>query len=318
LVCSSRQLGSFRQLALDVRTNLVYVSRKNRKVGAAERTAVRGGQLDFIEDPTAAGILNAGTLNLTDSIVMHNLARVVAGGIFNSGSAVVIRSSIIDNGGLGIGGFQNTGTAIIQDSTISSNGGTIGGGILNEGIMTITNSTVANNAANPFGSGGGIANGGTLKITNSTISGNVATTFSRGGGIASGGGLEMQNTILALNILSPFAMFGPDCSGTITSLGNNLIGDLSGCDINLLPTDLIGDPGLRAFMDNGTPGNGHFPLLPTSQAIDAGNNDVCPKRDQLGRRRVGPCDIGAIRFLDGVDRKHKEQDDHQDTAEAFR
>src|SRR5919108_621659 len=57
-----------------------------------------------------------------------------------------------------------------------------------------------------------------------------------------------------------------------------------------------GDPGLGAFTDDGTPGHGHFPLLPTSQAIDAGNDAVCPDTDQLGQPRVGPCDIGAIEF----------------------
>ena len=87
----------------------------------------------------------------------------------------------------------------------------------------------------------------------------------------------------------------------ITSLGNNIIGDPTGCDITLLPNDLTGDPGLDAFTDNGTPGNGHFPLLETSRAIDAVNNEVCFSNpvlatDQIGNPRVGICDIGAIEF----------------------
>jgi len=87
----------------------------------------------------------------------------------------------------------------------------------------------------------------------------------------------------------------------VTSLGNNLIGDPTGCTITMQGTDLTGNPGLDTFTDNGTPGNGHFPLLPTSRAIDAGNDAVCPKRDQLGEKRVGPCDIGAISFRDTDD-----------------
>jgi hypothetical protein len=82
----------------------------------------------------------------------------------------------------------------------------------------------------------------------------------------------------------------------VNSLGTNLIGDPTGCAITLLPTDLTGDPGLGDFTDDGTPGNGHFPLLPGSPAIDAGNDAFCPPTDQLGQRRVGPCDIGAIEF----------------------
>ncbi|HSX81290.1 MAG TPA: choice-of-anchor Q domain-containing protein [Candidatus Saccharimonadia bacterium] len=64
--------------------------------------------------------------------------------------------------------------------------------------------------------------------------------------------------------------------------------------------------------DDGTPGHGYFPLLPGSPAIDAGNDAACPSTDQLGQRRVGPCDIGAIRFLDTDDRQHDEDDDQHD------
>jgi hypothetical protein len=61
-------------------------------------------------------------------------------------------------------------------------------------------------------------------------------------------------------------------------------------------------------MDDGTPGNGHFPLLPDSQAIDTGNNDVCPDTDQLDNSRTvdgdgdgtAVCDIGAIEFQPAV------------------
>ena len=91
------------------------------------------------------------------------------------------------------------------------------------------------------------------------------------------------------------------CSSTVTSLGWNLIADPTHCPIALQPTDLTGDPGLDTFTDDGTPGNGHFPLLPSSQAIDAGNSPACPRTDQLGQRRIGRCDIGAVRLLDGSD-----------------
>jgi hypothetical protein len=79
-------------------------------------------------------------------------------------------------------------------------------------------------------------------------------------------------------------------------LGNNLIGDPTGCTIDLQPSDLTGDPGLGDFTDDGTPGNGHFPLLTGSPAIDAGNPDMCPATDQLGVPRVGGCDIGSVNF----------------------
>ena len=116
----------------------------------------------------------------------------------------------------------------------------------------------------------------------------------------------LQNTILARNDADVPGQIAPsDCTGPVTSLGNNLIGN-TGYTITVQPTDLTGDPGLGTFTDNGTPGNGHFPLLSSSQAIDAGNNAVCFRKDQLGRRRVGPCDIGSITLQDKDDHQHEE------------
>ena len=86
--------------------------------------------------------------------------------------------------------------------------------------------------------------------------------------------------------------------GGVTSLGTNLFGNATGCLLTRPQggRDLTGAPGLGAFTDDGTPGHGHFPLLPTSQAINAGQDAACPDTDQLGQPRLGPCDIGAIEF----------------------
>jgi hypothetical protein len=108
-----------------------------------------------------------------------------------------------------------------------------------------------------------------------------------------GGQLVLLNTILAHNTIEGQ---GPDCFGPVPSLGTNLVGDPTGCTITLQPTDLTGDPSLGDFTDDGTPGNGHVPLLPGSRAIDAGNDAFCLPTDQLGQPRVGRCDIGAIEF----------------------
>jgi hypothetical protein len=80
--------------------------------------------------------------------------------------------------------------------------------------VTLTNTTVAENHGGVFGPGG-IRNGGT-------------------------GTVVLQNTIIARNDFDG----GPsDCSGPVTSLGNNLIGDPTGCTIILQPTDLTGTLG---------------------------------------------------------------------------
>jgi hypothetical protein len=185
-----------------------------------------------------------------------------------------------------------------------------GGGLWNvDGVLMLTNTTVARNLASGTApdSGGGLRNeSGTTRILNSTVVENsIGPSLGRGAGgiFTRGGSVEVQNTILARNTRSLSGQTS-DCAGPITSLGNNLIGDPMGCTITLQATDLMGDPGLDAFTDNGRPGKGHFPLLSTSQAIDAGNDAVCPKRDQLRKRRVGPCDIGAIEFQDQDDQDH--------------
>jgi hypothetical protein len=193
--------------------------------------------------------------------------------------------------------------ANITNTDISGNTAIGGAGIENlDGILNLTNSTISNNTAHdPQGTfaevGGGISNSlGIVTITNSTISGNHA---SLGGGISNdfdpgAGPVSLQNTILALNTAS---RFGQDRFGDIKTVGNNLIGDTTGnCRISLLPSDLTGDPGLGDFTDDGTPGNGHFPILAGSQVIDAANQDACPATDQLGSPRVGICDMGSVEF----------------------
>jgi len=79
--------------------------------------------------------------------------------------------------------------------------------------------------------------GGRISMTNSTVRENHSGIFGlngfRAGGIANNdtGVLQLQNTIVAGNTISG-SFAGPDCSGTITSIGNNLMGDPSGCTID--------------------------------------------------------------------------------------
>ena len=225
------------------------------------------------------GIFSSGPLTIRNSTLVRNPSSALGGGIFlsDSGRLTLANSAIFANSAPGAGGGLNTsGTAAIINTTFARNSATTGGGIFNTapGVTMITNTTIADNQS--FAGGGGIAN----------------DQFSTGGVVV------LLNTVLARNLGQ-----APDCSVSVTSQGNNLIGDPTGCTITLLPSDLTGDPGLDAFTDNDRPGNGHFPLLPTSQAIDTGNDAACPRRDQLGQRRlnirgVGTsiCDIGAIEF----------------------
>jgi hypothetical protein len=151
------------------------------------------------------------------------------------------------------------------------------------------------------GSGGGIRNSGTLTVTNSTLSANAAsaggqTHNSFGGGIDNSNALDLRNTLVAGNT----AATSPDLSGSVSSLGHNLIGDGTGGS-GFIATDLVGtsanpiDPRLGPLQDNGGP-TLTLALMPGSPAIDAGDNTDGPAFDQRGFARIvgGAIDIGAF------------------------
>jgi hypothetical protein len=249
-------------------------------------------------------IVNEGTIFLAD-VKIHDNNRTIGGGggIANFGVANITNTSISRNGVVAEGGgISNAGVMTIANSTVTDNVSigtrqTAAGGILNIGTLHIVSSTIARNssAAGSGVFGGGIENRGNLTVLNSTITANDASV---GGGIFNTRGtVELRNTIVAGNTVPNHpSAGGPDCAGEIISLGNNLIGDPSGCSIALQPSDLTGDAGLGTFIDDGAPGHGRFRLLAGSPAIDSGNDSACFPRDQLGTPRLDRCDIGAVEF----------------------
>jgi hypothetical protein len=227
----------------------------------------------------------AGVVTITDSLFVHNIAHVGGGGLDVMGGIVTVtrstfRNNVSQGGGGAIenGTFASSGEVHIQESAIYGNLSETGAGaIVNWSTMEVVNTTIAaNGAIGPFLGALGILNiGGTLAVTNSTIAEN-RTPFTRPQpAIANQGGVvTLANTIIAGNTT--------DCTGTITSLEANLIGDPTGCGITLQRQDRTGDPGLSVLQDNGQAGSAHYDLLPTSQALDAGKGSACPKVDQLG------------------------------------
>lgn len=222
------------------------------------------------------------------------------------------------------GGIANFGTLSIAYSTVHDNHagievgdagkgiGADGGGIYNAGILIVTNSTISSNSAgNGYcithggyptcggpGDGGGIANLGTLRLDNATIANNQPGTakneqyqpyFGSGGGIANEGGTTLKNSIIASNEVT-------DCSGTLTSLGNNIAQNVTGCAIRGNYSRWSAH--LGSLTDNGGPTLTHA-LASNSAAIDAGDcTDSTGKTiavDQRGEPRPqgDGCDIGA-------------------------
>ncbi len=263
----------------------------------------------------AIEIRSGSTMAVNNSLFTDNCARS-APAIDGEGTWNISNSTFSNHGGW----FESPFVAGV-DCKIDAYGG--GGTMyMQHTDATITNSTFLDNESD----GGGAIHGwyGTLNITNSTFSGNTATstyysggalelvmvdavvknsTFTNntsvnnpGGAVAvySGASLTIENSIIAGNS----GVGGADCSGIVTSLGNTLLGDVTGCTYTTGVGDLSGAPGLDVYTDDGTPGNGHYPLLATSQAVDAGNNATCASDDQLGTLRPigGSCDMGAIEY----------------------
>jgi predicted outer membrane repeat protein len=293
--------------------------------------------------------VSTANLDLSDSIFTNNQGVSSCGAtIFLAGSTTsnIVRSTFDSNdsteGHAGAIHYYGDGPHTIEDSVFQDNtSATYGGAIYSNGQVTlldITGSTFSGNSA--VDEAGAIYSERDLRITNSTISGNSA---SRGGAIYSisstgnisfnnvtvtqntasnyGGGLytfwagtsTLRNTIIAENTATTG---GSDCynSGTITSSGYNLIGDIDDCSMTLDATDQYGDssgsgvldPELDVLADNGGDTWTHA-LLSTSPAINAGDPAGCTDADgivltydQRGSpysRTVGSaCDIGAYEY----------------------
>jgi CSLREA domain-containing protein len=225
----------------------------------------------------AGGLLAAGAVTLTNSIVSGNTVDGQGGGIVNVQTVNIINSTVSGN-------------------SANTNGGGIGsvGSSMYPAAVNVYNATITNNQAdadfNGSGQGGGIYNG-------------AFSTFT------------FQNTILAANaetaMLSTFWVpVTGECAGTIVSNGFNLMEDYdtSHCTVMGAAPPLV-DPHLAPLADNGGSTQTHA-LLAGSPAIDAGNLGGC--RDPFGvliptdqrgfKRPVNGgvnglrCDIGAFEY----------------------
>ncbi len=251
---------------------------------------------------SGGGIRNRGTLSLTAATLSGNVTGIDGGGILNLGILTLTSSTVSGNTATGDGGgiFNGSGnTLTVTASTVTNNNttgtGSDGGGIFNAGSATLTNSTITDNTANDAGGGIFNATGATATINNATISNNTGTT-GNGDGILNSGAATLTNTIVANNV-------GNNCSGGITSGGNNL-DSANTCGFAAAGDVTNQNPLLGVLASNGGPTQTRA-LSVGSPAIDAGNNAMCPATDQRGVARpfpvAGICDIGAFESTPGVD-----------------
>ena len=294
-------------------------------------TFTGGGGVGAANTGRGGAVLNAGTLTVTDCTFTGNRAAIgaaLASGYSTQSSSLVMQRCVISgnisDAGHG-GGVANvaineqTATASIEDCAITGNSTTgNAGGVYNVGSvgtanMTLKQCTIANNVAQSHG--GGVHNVTTspaaanLTLTHCTLTGNTASF--------QGGGLAQQQTspgtsttsLVSCIIAGNTALFTPDVrsiSGTMTSLGTNLIGTITSSFVNWLGSDLTGV--LAAPLDARLAPLGNYggftqtcPPLLDSPALDAAPAPAFPT-DQRGQPRLRDgdgngselADIGAV------------------------
>src|ERR1700730_10000714 len=267
------------------------------------------------------------------------------GGIYVANADLSIHSSTIagnqasasatpDSVGFGGGIFNEIGGRVwLTNSSVIENvvhGAGGGGGIQNNARMTVESSTVGGNTAGTFG--GGISNSGALFLQGVTLTanftdslealdfeGNVDFPSCAPACLGSGGGL-WDSTSATVQIATAVAALNQgsqnlDCDGVLVSEGHNALGTSAGCTLSPSPElhgknphDQINlNPGLADLLDNGEPGEAHYPLLAGSPVIDTGGpvGRECTRHDQIGESRVNAepgrehpvlCDVGAIEY----------------------
>lgn len=257
-----------------------------------------------------------GTLILNNVRISDNSS--VGSTIYFLGTNLTIRDSRVDNNtGAGLRVADTNSTATVINTFFYSNTSTFdAGAILNAGTLKIVNSTISGNMAGE--NGGGISTSGAAELYNVTLTNNQADSNADGSGAGGGvyvsaGTLVARNTIIANNLADASATHGPDCSGTISSLGHNLVEDTTDCVISGISTgNLLGvDPVLGPLQNNGGQTLTHA-LLSSSPAIDAGDpggcldhNNALVTTDQRGYARPidgdgngsSRCDMGAFERL---------------------
>jgi hypothetical protein len=216
---------------------------------------------NFARLAPAGGIFNgSGTLTIVRSTIERNEGVEGTGGIENRGGMLSISDSMIsENFGQFTGGVSNfSGELTIADSTFFNNTGGVVSAIDAGAVARISRTSIVGNRVGfgVFLGGSAIVGGNETSIENTTIVGNVAN-LPLGACCAVVGGVlinstiadnvgtagqvafaTLQNTIVDRTGFT--AGVGPDCRSGITSLGNNIIGDPSGCVDALQASDRTG------------------------------------------------------------------------------
>ncbi|HEX6616231.1 MAG TPA: choice-of-anchor Q domain-containing protein [Gemmatimonadales bacterium] len=293
-------------------------------VGSGRTVNLTGLTLTGGLSSDGAGILNAGTLTVSNSTITQNESTANGGGITNTGTLTLVATTVsANNAQQSGGGIYSSGSLTVQRSTLFGNFAVAdGGGIYATAASArIFASTISGNVVGAGGParGGGIYADGSLLLRSSTVTLNSAEGTGFGGGIfATNDFATVANSIVAGNTAGSA---GHDCdeADRFISLGYNLTTEYGGCDAFGAATDLkvaflsqvFTDVLDRTLQDNGGPTATHA-LIERGRPVDAG---YCPGEtaDQRGLARpideplrpnvADGCDIGAFEWRPAVTRK---------------
>lgn len=220
----------------------VFGGRDEDAAAAGDLDIAFNGRLTITGTGAEVSIIDAGTLDRVfhvlananvsmSGITIRNGNATSGGGILNAGTLTISSSVLSENAGTTGGGINNVvgATLTITDTTISSNGRNLagrGGGIYNSGDLAIFNCTIVGNNAssNNVGEGGGIFNSetGTATIASSTIRSNVVAPVPgpRGGGIYNLGTLTVTNSAITEN--SALVTHGGGLTPIVSGVGGGI------------------------------------------------------------------------------------------------
>jgi hypothetical protein len=244
---------------------------------------------EAVPEADGGGIYNSGSGSASlSACVVSNCYAFWGGGLESFGTLAVTNSSIVENLAEQLGGGALVSSnCVFYGCTISGNStANAGGGVSvypSDGGQSFYNCTISLNSSPESSGGAGLDASGTTLLCHCTVVSNTGPQ-----GITAGTNFNCNNCILA------------DCSGTLISGGYNLIENLAGCVVTGDPTgNIYGvDPLLGPLQDNGGP-TWTMALLRGSPAIDQGSAAGLAT-DQRGVRR--PFDVPGIpNAADGSD-----------------
>jgi len=227
--------------------NLVTISGANTYTVFTIDSGVTGSSISGLSitagnnPQSGGGIVNDGTLTITNSTISGNQTAGIGGGVYNNGTLALTNTTISGNQSTDSGGgiYNQIGaTLTLSNTTIANNtGGEFGGGLYNDGGLTAINSTIAANTASIAG-GGAVFGSGAQTLANTLVSGNsaevdadVAGSFTNNGGNITGGAANLSplaNYGGSTKTIVPLPGSAAICAGLVANIAGGITTDQRG------------------------------------------------------------------------------------------